>query len=122
MNWRRRRLLDTFQQQSSLDSTRKQLLLESSLAVKKGAVTQGRPCPMSILSTPPSAAQCVHWALERVESQTVSELEADVLLDVDTNNDRRHRLVKVGTSKSGDSQWRDTARAVVDEDLDIDVV
>lgn len=108
----KRRMIDVSKRQSSLERTRKQLLQYSGQTTKKAAVCLGRSDQKkSILSSPPSATQCVNWAIERVELQTVAELEADVLLD-DIESERAHRKHPHG---------RDGSKAVEDE-LDIDVV
>jgi hypothetical protein len=108
----KRRMIDISKRQSSLERTRKQLLQYSGQTTKKAAVCLGRSDQKkSILSSPPSATQCVNWAIERVELQTVAELEADVLLD-DIESERAHRKHPHG---------RDGSKAVEDE-LDIDVV
>lgn len=107
----KRRMMDISKRRSSLERTRKQLLQHSGQTAIKAAACLGQSYQKSILSTPPSATQCVNWAIERVESQTVAELEADVLLN-DIESERTHRKHLHG---------RDGSRAV-DDDLDIDVV
>lgn len=106
----KRRMIDVSKRQS-LERTRKQLLQYSGQTTKKAAVCLGRSDQKTLLSSPPSATQCVNWAIERVELQTVAELEADVLLD-DIESERAHRKHPHG---------RDGSKAVED-DLDIDVV
>jgi hypothetical protein len=103
-------MIDVSKRQS-LERTRKQLLQYSGQTTKKAAVCLGRSDQKTLLSSPPSATQCVNWAIERVELQTVAELEADVLLD-DIESERAHRKHPHG---------RDGSKAVED-DLDIDVV
>lgn len=108
----KRRLIDISKRQSSMERTRKQLLQYSDHTAKKAAACVGRLDQKSILSSLPSASQCVNWAIERVESQTVAELQADVLLNDMESERMHHRKHPYG---------RDGSKAMED-DLDIDVV